>query len=465
MKNAEQAERQFTKLFTNALEKQNSGSDAKAQQLYKRALRIQENASAYVNLGLIAYKSGNRKRAEYLYRKALKLDPACHAALLNMGVISTGNGDIGEAVLFYTKSIASKPTPEAYANLADLYSREERYTEAMALLTKALEINPFHAQTLGNMAMIAWSQNQYDVAVDAARRAIALGADLNARVNLGVILMTMGQYQEGFREYAWRFAAYGTQMRGPETMPIWKGRQHVPGTLYVWPEQGLGDEILYAGYMQEVAKRADHVIWECEPRLVSLFQRGAPDNVTVIPKAEKPPEATAQIPAGCLAQMYQPTAPRLQYLTPDPDRVATFKSMLPKDKRIVGISWASTNAQFGHKKSLSLEDFAGFIEDEDCHCVSLQYGDYAHGPLHRIPELDLTRDIDGIAALVKACDVVVTASNTVAHIAGALGVPCIVMVSERGGKLWYWGTEDETIWYRSVVIQRFDRVSRETSPA
>ena len=456
----QKTERRFTKLFQRALEAQNNGSDAKAQHLYKQALRIQESPAIYANMGLAAYKRGYPRRAEQLYRRAIKLDPRCDVALSNLGAVLAERGEKAEAAELYAKSASIKPTATVLANLADLYAQEEHYDEAMGFLLKALELDPLHPQALCNAAMVAWSQNEWGVAVSAARRAIEVGAPPMARVNLGLLLMTVGEYQEGFKEYAWRFMAGNIMMRGPETMPIWKGRQHVPGSLYVWPEQGLGDEILYFGAVNATAQRADHVIWECEPRLVSLFQRSAPDNVTVVPFTGKPPKATAQIPAGCLMQMFQPNVPRETYLRADPERVAAYRAMMPEGKRVVGISWMSKNPQFGAKKSLEIADFQSFIEDDMSHCVSLQYGDGVdHGPLHLIPDLDLTRDIDGVAALISACDVVVTASNTVAHLAGALGVPCIVMVSQAGGKLWYWGTENETIWYRSVVVQRFERVS------
>jgi len=457
MQTNSRAERRFARHFNQALTSQKCGDDAKAQRAYAKALRIQENAAVYVNLGILAYSRGNLERAETLYRKAIKLDPLCQMAHNNLGVVLSEAGRFDESDAAYRESIRIKPTPEALCNVADKACREERYDEAMDLIMQALELNPSHPQSLGAASLVAWSQNRLDVAVAAVRRAIECGADNKARVNLGVLLLTLGQYEEGWKEYAWRFAANKIMMKGPESTPIWKGRQRVPGTLYVWPEQGLGDEILYAGAMKVVASRAEHVVWECEPRLVPLFSRGAPANVDVIPLRNIPPIATAQIPAGCLLQMFHPSEPRKAYLEADPVRREQIRAGLPEGKRIIGISWASSNKVFGHKKSLTLDDFGVFIENPDYHCISLQYGNHDHGPLHVIPDLDLTRDIDGVAAAIKCCDLVVTASNTVAHLAGALGVPCIVMVSSAGGKLWYWGTEDRTVWYDSLRIQRFER--------
>ena len=326
------------------------------------------------------------------------------------------------------------------------------------LCAAALKLKPNHPQALCNAALVLWSQNELDLAEEALRKAIELGANLKARVNLGLLLLTRGRYAEGFKEYAWRFAAYNLPMRGPAELPIWTGRTPVNGTLYVWPEQGLGDEIMYAANMGVASARARKVIWECDPRLVDLMQRGAPENVTFVPKKGPPPltiDMAAQIPIGCVGQLTRPSGE--PYLKADPERIAKFKEAVPKDKRIVGISWHSANVKFGHKKSLTLADFSAFTENSDYHCVSLQYGEHEHGTLWRMYGLDMTNDIDGLAALIKACDLVVTVSNTTAHLAGALGVPCIVLVSDAGGKLWYWGMGDKTPWYNSVRIERFGR--------
>jgi len=461
MQKQARAERRFTSLFRKALEKQNTGDVAKAQRFYRKALKVGKHPSVYINLGVLESHTGNNPRAEQLYRAALKLDPACAIAHNNLGVILMEKGDLDSAAECYVQSIKAGETPESLANMANLYCMNEQYSDAMDMCLRALKLNPNHPQALSNAAMVLWSQNEYDMAIETMRRAITCGADAVCHVNLGMLLLATGQYNEGWREYAWRFVAGQVSMRGPERIPLWNGRDHVKGSLYVWPEQGLGDEIMYSANMVLAAGRADHVIWECDPRLQPLFQRSAPANVTVVPKQEPPPfrdDTAAQMPSGCIGQLARPSGDA--YLKADPERVAAFRALVPEGKNLVGISWHSSNAKYGHKKSLTHADFAAFTDNPDYHCVSLQYGATDHGPLNVAPGLDLYRDIDGVAALVKACDLVVTVSNTTAHLAGALGVPAIVLVSDAGGKLWYWGTGDRTPWYSSIRIERFTREPR-----
>ena len=67
-------------------------------------------------------------------------------------------------------------------------------------------------------------------------------------------------------------------------------------------------------------------------------------------------------------------------------------------------------------------------------------------------------DIDGLAALMTACDAVVTVSNTTAHLAGALGRPTWVMVPHGHARIWYWFRDRrESPWYLHAHIRRQTR--------
>src|SRR5205823_4489845 len=112
-----------------------------------------------------------------------------------------------------------------------------------------------------------------------------------------------------------------------------------------------------------------------------------------------------------------------------------------------------------------LADWAAVLNIPGVRFVNLQYGDTAQErakckrslgvALQTMPDLDLTKDIDGLAALIAACDLVVTVSNTTAHLAGGLGVPTWVLVPSGNAKLWYWGPAgDTTPWYSSLKLFR-----------
>ena len=84
----------------------------------------------------------------------------------------------------------------------------------------------------------------------------------------------------------------------------------------------------------------------------------------------------------------------------------------------------------------------------DCRFVDLQYGDTRADRealerelglhIERLDDIDTTNDIDGLAALMTACDLVATVSNTTAHLAGALGRPTFVFIPFGNARIWYW---------------------------
>jgi hypothetical protein len=136
-------------------------------------------------------------------------------------------------------------------------------------------------------------------------------------------------------------------------------------------------------------------------------------------------------------------------------------------QRVIGVSWLSRNEDIGAGKSMALSDLEPLFDAPSVRWVDLQYGDTRAeraalaarkppGLVHR-DDIDLFQDLDGLAALICSCDLVVTVSNTTAHLAGALGVPTLVLVSHGARKLWYWGEgTDRTPWYPSIGILRQD---------
>ena len=131
--------------------------------------------------------------------------------------------------------------------------------------------------------------------------------------------------------------------------------------------------------------------------------------------------------------------------------------------RLVGISWKSVNPEFGRSKSQALADWREILRVPGARFIDLQYGDTARersriaqgsgARIEHLPDLDLHDDLEGLAALCAACDLVITASNVTAHVAGALGRPVWLTAPQGGGRLWYWfsGRADSP-WYPSMRI-------------
>ena len=134
------------------------------------------------------------------------------------------------------------------------------------------------------------------------------------------------------------------------------------------------------------------------------------------------------------------------------------------NKLLVGISWFSGNPRFGKSKSIDLLQLASQLSLPNVQLVSLQYGS-TEVEIEKVkaagidifcdPDINALNNLDVFATQVKAMDLVITVSNTTAHFAGAMGVPCWTLLSMGLGKFWYWFLErEDSPWYPSVRLFR-----------
>jgi hypothetical protein len=130
-------------------------------------------------------------------------------------------------------------------------------------------------------------------------------------------------------------------------------------------------------------------------------------------------------------------------------------------KLVCGVSWSSNRKSIGGQKSLGLAQLLTPMASDQPHFVDLQYGDtaperqaLAHEKgikVQHLDEVDNFQDLDGLAALIQACDWVVTTSNTTAHLAGALGKQTLLLLPLGKGRLWYWVEHGgSNSWYPSI---------------
>jgi hypothetical protein len=237
----------------------------------------------------------------------------------------------------------------------------------------------------------------------------------------------------------------------------------------------LGDEIFYAGVLSDIRGYADEITVCVDPRLLSLYRRSF-DGLTFMSAgiAAESQKYSAQIYLGSLCRYFREgdnaisnvTTP---YLKACSSRAKRMRNLLARDGELIcGLSWFSKNNKFGKDKSLSLQDLDPLFLLPDVKFVDLQYGDtleeqaefekVSGRSLASVPQVDKFNDIDGLAALIEACDVVVTVSNTTAHLAGALGKPVFVMLPYSSGLFWYWHTDrEDSPWYPSAKLFRQER--------
>ena len=247
-----------------------------------------------------------------------------------------------------------------------------------------------------------------------------------------------------------------------------------PGRVLLWAEQGLGDEILFAGLLRHARRPGVELTLSADKRLHPVFRRAFP-NIELIDRAPLAQMRLddgydAQAPMGDLAYLLgldaqAIAADRTPYLLPNPVRRMQLKADHPvlQSPVVCGLAWRSANPQWHAHKSVRLQDFHELLATPGMRFVNLQYGPVDEEidsvrrmlgvEVHRARGLDPFHDLEGLLALIDACDIVVTTSNVTAHLAGALGKRAAVLVPSGMSRLWYWHLADDTsFWYPSLRL-------------
>jgi len=136
---------------------------------------------------------------------------------------------------------------------------------------------------------------------------------------------------------------------------------------------------------------------------------------------------------------------------------------------VIGITWRGGGIKTRNRlRSIPLPELAPLFNLPRLTWVSLQRGGTpelaatAHGCKTLVYE-DMLGDLDETAAMVQALDCVVTADNTVAHLAGALGRPTMILLPDPGD--WRWMRDRATSpWYPSVKLYRQEGRGDWTAP-
>jgi len=459
------------------------------------------------------HRQGVLDRAESLYRDVLKKVPRQPDALHLLGVLLDQRGDRTKGIGFVRKAIAAKPNfPDAHANLAAMLSAGGDFAAAKNHYEKALALKPGHARAYNGLGVVYRAQRQYPEAAGYFERAIRqeprlIDAYINlcntyrdARLEVGIpsvagvaltldpnnaqlhLLLseahfTAGNLGAGWLAYEWRFKSRQNPVVAQDyPLPAWSGEDLREKGLLIWYEQGVGDEIIFASMVPGVAAQAKRCVLQTTPRLVPLFQRSFPG--IEVYGGLVPPDVVAaldvQSAIGSLGQWARPSfrdfPVRGTYLCADPARSAAFRAKY-RDRRqgnlVVGIAWYSAKVTDAAEKSVDLSQWGAILSVPGVTFVNLQYGDNRaalNGAKENFgadiiddPEVDAVLDLDGFAAQVAAVDLVISTSNTAAHMAGALGVPiyCIIPRALGCGRRWYWFGEGIYVpWYRSMMLFR-----------
>ena len=415
---------------------------------YREAISIDPDfAGAHNNLGTAFRDQDKLDEAVACYHKALALAPEFAEAHNNLGLALQEQGQLDEAIASYRQALALNPDfAEAHSNLGNVLKDQGKLDEAVERHRKAISLKPDYAEAHNNLGNALKDQGKLDEAADCYHKAISLSPDYaDAHYNLGLLLLQTGDVRNGWEEYEYRWRKSDPMLPPAFPQPWWHGEDLQEKTILVWDEQGVGGKLRFASLIPDLSRLAGHCILECEPRLASLLTRSFP-TVEVIPRSDPPhPRISAsdidyQSPAGNLARWLRPSLASFPkhngYLLADSNRISYWRDRLatlgagPK----VGISWRSSLMTGSRANSHTrLDQWGPILGMPEIAFINLQYGECREEleqaeqqfgiRIHRWDDIDLKNDLDEVAALTMALDLVVSTPSVVSVIPGALGKP------------------------------------------
>ena len=456
-----------------------------------------EHLAALQVLGLCKHRMGQSSEAIEIFQTALELDPTNADNWNGMGLAYGSLENPERAIECIKKAIEFNPDQYLFLNnLALQYRSLEDYPKSIASLEKAIATKEM-PQLLVNLGAVYGELKDSQNARKYFERAVEVAPNYSAaHVDMAFSYHLEGEWEKGFKHYEWRIEYY------PQLMPykkiydqskLWDGKASLEGKrILIYCEQGIGDTIQFVRYVPQLKARGAYVILHCaNPALEPLIRRCTGVDETVVQNILVDQDMEFPLYDYQCMSMSLPLLLNDFTLQGDPyiqPFTTRFKEYLDKNYANtfnIGVVWAGSPAHPHDKqRSVPLRHFRPLYDLEGVKLFNLQmelrprqYGivqraieseaivtnfkaeqhvvDYCEG-CEDMSLVDLTpmiQSFEDTATIITGLDLVICCDTATAHLAGAMGVPCWVVIPYNPD--WRWTYDGETTgWYNSLRLWR-----------
>lgn len=452
-----------------------------ALKIYVRALAIQPNNHMFMNnFGNALRVSGKLDAALQAFQATLSLAPNTAETYTNLGITLKEMERDDDALMFFDKAIALAPSHSGYIyNRGNLLWKMQRNDEALLAYEKAISLSPTNILALSNQALVMAEAHRFEESMALLEEVVRLSPNNGmAQWNVALAQLRSGDYGKGFESYLWRFKNPDLGLKMPiMDVPEWVGNFDIEGqTLLVHWEQGLGDSIQFVRFVLQVVALGARVVLEVQKPLVELFNtlpQMKSGRVIIIGAGDERPDIDCYCMLMNLPFVLGTKLGSLRreksYLSVDKDRAALWQGRLQEtlsDRAnikykapVIGLVWSGSVTHKGDaQRSMPLSDLlAGLPEGPTYVSLQKELRDDDRVVLHKAGNVlhfgDEIEDFTDTAALTAQMDLVISVDTSVAHLAGALGVPLWVMLSYLPDWRWLMDRSDSP-WYPSAKLFR-----------
>jgi Tfp pilus assembly protein PilF/ADP-heptose:LPS heptosyltransferase len=482
-----------------------------------------DSAAAWKALAEILADLNRHHEAGLSFQHVLKLDPADADAAYRAGLSLFKCGRTEEALALLDRSGQLRPDQASTVQMRALALQElARLDEALAEMCRAHALDPARADICNDIGAILLRLRRHEEALRWYDQAIALQPEFRlAHKNRGYVLSRLRRFDEAFAVYAalkaadpgdkepdWSVALLHLTLGNFEAgwagrevrwkvpslpiarynfpQPTWLGKESIAGkTILIYQDEGLGDVIQYMRYIPMVAARGARILLLVDGSLIPLLSE-MPEIAECIPRTANR-NVTFDTHCGisslplALGTRLETIPANVPYLPrPDEERIHAWEQRLgPRQKLRVGLVWSGNRRHPDNSnRALPLRALLPLLGCKATF-VSLQKETSAEdqATLRERPDIiDLTihlTDFSETAALMLCLDLIITVDTSMAHLAGALGRPTLIMLQHMPDWRWLLDRGD-CPWYPTAKLFRqaepgnfsdvVERVRAELSP-
>lgn len=448
-----------------------------AVQFFQRAIRICPSYSlAYLEFINMLIEQGD-------FNNALKVIQACPPSIYQKswalqerhGIILSNLEKYKEALPIFENLVGNKEINKSrlYSNIATTHYHLSDEEKSLYWLEKAACLKNGSVIFYNNITTLLLKLNKIQEAKHAFDDALNIHKnDININYIYSCFLLCDEDYENGFYLYQrrWESEMYPQPLY---TIPLkkWNG-DNKPKSLLLFREQGIGDEIMFSSFYPSIHQITEKLTVVCDDRLQALLSHSYPDIQFVCHQDVASIDTNLHdfflYAADCGHYAHKDIGWKNGYLKPDSQRSQIlrekYQTLFP-DKKLIGFSWKSTREGIlGEQRAAPLALWKNVLINPDCQFINLQYGDIKDDlrymretlgvDIYEDPDIDCHRDIDGLAAQMAALDLVITTTNTTAHLAAAINAPTWITTPVGVGTFWCWGFREKTPFYPEARLFR-----------
>lgn len=386
-----------------------------------------------------AIASGNAYRAQATASDFFTNYPD-QTTILGNSLLNIGNRLFGEENLCLASSVFELLCtlfPQSWVvhfNAGYVLAELSRFADAAQAYTKALQINP---------------------------------ASPDIHIQRAHALLALGDFEQGWQEYEWRW-----QLADKKNItfpcPAWDGSDPAGKIFLLIDEGAYGDLIQFIRYAKLLKERGAIIIAHVPENLKPLL-RCAPYIDALVSKRDAAPLAdyyASLMSLPYLCRAYNPAnTPLIPYITVDPhDTQHWQKKVKPAGTTLaIGIGWHADLLNDAHRPMRARRSIPLSLFQPLCRLPGIKAWSLAcdrnlancsdFETIEPINDLDHAGAFLDTAALMTSLDLVITVDTSIAHLAGALGVPTWVILPAKAD--WRWMiNRDDSPWYPTMRLFR-----------